>query len=130
MRIARTCCKRISSAFALQTLMPGKMVIARSKGNSPPEDVVSLRDAALGLDEKKGYITIGVAGRTSVWKGLNSEDTYKWHDALLSALAGYAARNVCQCTAACLCRRPACLGLHAATCPTRMCEFHWAALQT
>eukprot|EP00892_Ulva_mutabilis_P008199 jgi/Ulvmu1/5751/UM025_0005.1 len=70
------------------TLMPGKMVLARSKGNSPPDDVVVLRDAALGLDEKKGLVTIGVAGRTSVWKGLNSEDTFKWHDALLSALSG------------------------------------------
>ena len=78
------------SAF-VQTLMPGKMVVTRSKGNCPPEDVVALRDAALGLDEKKGYITIGAAGRTSVWKGLNNEDTFKWHDALLSALAlGYA----------------------------------------
>lgn len=74
----------------VQTLMPGKMVVTRSKGNCPPEDVVALRDAALGLDEKKGYITIGAAGRTSVWRGLNSEDTFKWHDALLSALAGYA----------------------------------------
>jgi hypothetical protein len=74
----------------MQTLMPGKMVVTRSKGNCPPEDVVALRDAALGLDEKKGYITIGAAGRTSVWRGLNSEDTFKWHDALLSALSGYA----------------------------------------
>lgn len=71
--------------------MPGKMVVTRSKGNCPPEDVVALRDAALGLDEKKGYITIGAAGRTSVWRGLNNEDTFKWHDALLSALSlGYA----------------------------------------
>lgn len=68
--------------------MPGKMVLARNKGNSPPDDVVALRDAALGLDERKGLVTIGVAGRTSVWKGLNAEDTFKWHDALLSALSG------------------------------------------
>jgi hypothetical protein len=72
--------------------MPGKLVIARSKGSAPPEDAVTLRDAALGLDEKKGLITIGVAGRTSVWKGLNNEDTYKWHDALLSALSWCVAR--------------------------------------
>jgi hypothetical protein len=70
--------------------MPGKMVVTRSKGNCTPEVVVALQDAALGLDEKKGYITIGSAGRTSVWRGLNSEDTFKWHDALLSALVTYA----------------------------------------
>lgn len=67
--------------------MPHKMVITRSKGNSPPEDVITLRDAAVSLDEKKGYITIGVAGKTSVWRGLTTEDTFKWHDALLSALS-------------------------------------------
>jgi hypothetical protein len=67
--------------------MPNKMVITRSKGSAPAEDVIALRDASLGLDEKRGFFTIGVAGKTSVWKGLSSEDTFKWHDALLSALS-------------------------------------------
>jgi hypothetical protein len=72
---------------ALQTVMPHKMVVTRSKGNSPPEDVITLRDAALSLDEKKGIITIGVAGKATVWRGLTTEDTFKWHDALLSAIS-------------------------------------------
>ena len=71
----------------LQTLMPGKMVITRSKGLAPIEDVIILRDAALSLDEKKGVISVGIFGKTTVWKGLNTEDVYKWHDALLSALS-------------------------------------------
>jgi hypothetical protein len=70
----------------VQTLMPQKMVITRAKGHAPVEDVLALRDAALTLDEKRGFITVGVAGKTTVWKGLSTEDTYKWHDALLSAL--------------------------------------------
>lgn len=76
-----------TSKLCVQTLMPHKMVITRSKGIAPPEDVLTLNDAALGLDEKRGHITVGVAGKTSVWKGLSTEDTYKWHDAMLSALA-------------------------------------------
>lgn len=83
----------MTAAASMQTLMPGKMVLARSNGNAAPDDVVPLRDAALGLDEKKGLITVGVAGRTSVWKGLSSEDTFKWHDALLSALSGYGSKS-------------------------------------
>jgi hypothetical protein len=71
----------------VQTLMPHKMVITKSKGNSPPEDVITLRDAALSLDEKKGLITIGVAGKATVWRGLTTEDTFKWHDALLSSIS-------------------------------------------
>jgi hypothetical protein len=67
--------------------MPQKMVITKGRGAAPPEDVLALRDAALTLDEKRGTITVGVAGKTSVWKGLSTEDTYKWHDALLSALS-------------------------------------------
>ncbi|NJO34192.1 MAG: hypothetical protein HC869_14730 [Rhodospirillales bacterium] len=71
----------------LQTLMPNKLVIARTKGNAPPEDVLALRDAAVGLDDKRAVITLAVAGRISVWKGLSTDDTFKWHDALLSAVS-------------------------------------------
>ena len=71
----------------MQTLMPHKMVITRAKGSAPPEDVITLRDASVSLDEKKGHVTIGVTGKTSVWRGLTTEDTFKWHDALLSAIS-------------------------------------------
>jgi hypothetical protein len=67
--------------------MPGKMVVARSKGAAPPEEVVTLRDVAIALDERRGLISLALGGRTSVWKGVSMDDTFKWHDALLSAVA-------------------------------------------
>lgn len=121
------CCDRISGSCGaihrpqyqrvhrVQTLMPHKMVITRSKGNAPVEDVIALKDASLGMDERKGFFTVGVAGKTSVWKGLSTEDTFKWHDALLSAISECALSSLCTrgepghaCSRCCLAAQASC----------------------
>jgi hypothetical protein len=65
----------------MQTLMAGRLVLTRSKGSTPPTDVLTLQDASVFMDEKKGTVSVTSSGRTSSWKGMDLQDTFRWHDA-------------------------------------------------